>query len=445
MTARVPPAERPVKLPIRRLRPADMLFLIDALTALLLLWYFMPVAKQVGRSIFFAGAFGLWLVLAFCADRRWLSPLRKALPFLAAWFVIYIGNYLMGRSAMFFEYLLVMSVFFAPVFLYTFYEHTGQADKLRFFAVLSIVLLTVTAVTTLIGQLRFPNAARLISTGVKEYGVEDFSWMNIGNYGVAYGLMLLIIVLSGHVRRRARGVARLALAALIVFYLLVMYKMEFTTSLLLVVAGMAAALGLNGRRAAMAGIALAVFVLLAAAFSQFGGGLGGAVSDMIGSETIRERVEQLFSLFQGNVYGDLAYRGDYYMVSIRSVIANPLFGVGGYYGYDIASRGIGGHAELFDITARYGIIGLISMLCFFIAWFRELNGRLKGNPVIGSVRVMQGALLALASINVIFIASEIGAIVFFTVPALAYLRSPTAMLACAAPVEAGFPSGGVKT
>lgn len=445
MTARAASEDRAVRLPIRNLRPAGMLFLMDALTALLLVWYFLPVAKQVGRSVFFAGAFGLWLVLAFCADRRWLAPLRKALPFLAAWFVIYVGNYLTGRSTMFFEYLLVMSVFFAPVFLYTFYEHTGQADKLRFFAVLSILLLTVTAVTTLIGQLRFPNAARLISTGVKDYGVEDFSWMNIGNYGVAYGLMLLIIALSGCIRRRARGMARWALAALVVFYLLVMYKMEFTTSLLLVAAGMAAALWLNGRRAAMAGIALAVFALLMAAFSQFGGVLAGAVADMIGSETIRERVEQLFSLFQGNVYGDLAYRGDYYLISIRSVIANPLFGVGGYYGYDIASRGVGGHAELFDITARYGIIGLITMLCFFIAWFRGLNGQLKGNPMLGSVRVMQGAFLALASINVIFIASEIGAIVFFTVPALTFLRTPAASMAHAAPVEAGFPSGGVKT
>ncbi len=404
-------------IPVKETRPQWMLYLLDACTVLLLSWYLVPLVRGTIRAAGFAVLLGLWFVLSLFIRNSWMDTYKTGIWLLAIWVVVYVANFLLGRTNMFAEYLYVMVTAFAPVMLFVFYMQTEQADKLRIFLRIALVLFVFTGATTAIGQVVYPNSARFLSTGRVTAITAKYNEMNIANYGFAYSLMLLSIPLAAYAKTRAVPAHRLALYALVLFFFIVMLLMQFTTAILFAVAGIMLIL-LGIRRNVIILIGAVAFGSLALFF----------MSDILyisHNSPFGERINNILHLFQsGNLTGDLLLRTDKYWISIDTLLQHPLAGVGGYYGYNTADMGIGGHAEFFDMIARYGIIGTLPLVAFYAVFFNYVI-KLAWEPY--TQRAMKMVLLFLAVlsfVNVLYNGTEIGLTVLFIIPSFAVLERP---------------------
>ncbi len=68
---------------------------------------------------------------------------------------------------------------------------------------------------------------------------------------------------------------------------------------------------------------------------------------------------------------DEASRFEFYMVSAKTFVKHPLFGVGPYFKTKTVINGIGAHSSWLDYLAMYGIIGCLPLILFFIFYFRR--------------------------------------------------------------------------
>lgn len=409
---------------VQRVRPRDLRLLNDACAVVLIAWYLLPAFKIVARSEVFAAALGLWGITAFCIRRDWLSVKGSHIVPLALWYAVFALNFVFGRATLFGEYLFIMTVFFTPALLFHFYRRTEQADRIVFFSRLILALLCVTALTTLIGQFRYPIPSRTLSKGIESY-TALYSSQNIGGFGFTYGLMLYTVALAAFARNLGRGLMQVAHLALIVFFMAVIVKTEFTIAVALVALGVALALALKPRRAAVVALwvvaAALLAVLLFDALSPFMQGITAA----IGSNTIRDRVQDVIRfLSTGELGGDFALRADKYAVSVRTALAQPFLGAGAWYGYDTEAKGIGGHVELFDTLARYGLAGAVPLAWFLVANLRDTARLMRGAPMAAGMPAFFALFALYAATNTFFTSSEIGLVLFFAVPALAYWGSP---------------------
>lgn len=405
---------------VQRVRPRDLRLVNDGCTLVLLAWYLLPAFKNVARSPVFAAALGLWAVTAFCIRRDWLDLKGSRLLALAVWYVVFALNVVFGRATLFGEYLFIMTVFFTPAVLYHFYQRTGQLDRLRQFLWLSLGMLCVTAMTTLIGQFHYPIPSRTLSKGIQSF-TDLYSAQNIGGFGFTYGLMLYVIALTAFARSRRRGPGQIVLFALILFFVAVIIKTEFTIAVGLVALGVLLAMVLQPRRAVVVALwAVAAALALVLAFDVFAP-LALRFAAGIGSATIRDRVQDVLRfLSTGQLGGDFALRMDKYAVSVRTVLAQPLWGVGAWYGYDTEMRGVGGHVELFDTLARYGLAGFVPLAWFFVANLRDTARRFRGTAMAVGIPAFFVLFALYTATNTFFTSAEIGLVLFFLMPAMAH-------------------------
>ncbi len=64
-------------------------------------------------------------------------------------------------------------------------------------------------------------------------------------------------------------------------------------------------------------------------------------------------------------------RFEFYMVSLKTFLKHPLFGVGPYFKTATVANGIGNHSSWLDYLAMYGLLGCSPLIAFFILVFRR--------------------------------------------------------------------------
>jgi O-antigen ligase len=64
-------------------------------------------------------------------------------------------------------------------------------------------------------------------------------------------------------------------------------------------------------------------------------------------------------------------RFEFYMVSLKTFLKKPLFGVGPYFKTATVVNGIGNHSSWLDYLAMYGLIGCSPLILFLILVFRR--------------------------------------------------------------------------
>ena len=101
-----------------------------------------------------------------------------------------------------------------------------------------------------------------------------------------------------------------------------------------------------------------------------------------GNDWMQEKVDDLTALLKGNKitsYGSLSQRISLYGISIEtftSSFSNLILG-GGEKAYPVANNyyanlyGVGGHSELFDMLAEYGILGFILVITWLIHIYKK--------------------------------------------------------------------------
>ena len=228
----------------------------------------------------------------------------------------------------------------------------------RKFVFAVIVVYIITAITTLIGVLRYPGASRLLAADSLAY--LDFYPLNIGGFDFIYSLVLLHPLAVYFLRKTNRTVLLIAFS---VITLACITASEYTMALILYIISLLAymlPIGMNpvAAKRRMKNLVVACVVMIVfvpVIFSLL------SKIEFLGS--IGEKLFDISSLLQGETVqqeSGVAIRQNIYLKSWKAFLESPFIGTKLY-----GSPTVGGHSYILDTLGNWGIIGLVIALVLF--------------------------------------------------------------------------------
>ena len=240
------------------------------------------------------------------------------------------------------------------------YDHVAQEHKKKDLFYFIILCYALTAVTTIIGNIRYPMASRFLATG-DPLAVSLYTSQNIGGFTFAYELVLIIPLL---IYAFKNGVfSRWISAGLIILFGYAIIKAEYTMALLYFILSLILFLipRLTTRKIY---VIIAIFVILFIFSGDYIADLLRQLSRNVRSEIFSTRFEEIAAFFEGNDNADMgnaANRFERYKSSFDSFVNTGFMGIWGRAGYGR----IGGHSFILDIMGQFGVLGIVAMILMY--------------------------------------------------------------------------------
>ena len=232
------------------------------------------------------------------------------------------------------------------------------------YVTVTLVAYAITAVTTIIGCIRNPGAARILAT-IKTSNdpvLILFNWANIGGYSFVYSAVLLYPALIIAYKRRKIKLIFALIPTVLLF--MVSVQAEYALSLTLLV--FTSALFFIKRNLTQKGFfrLLIVFLVAVIFFSSVFITLMNYVGQLTGNEEITQKITAIFSgQDQLNSLEDNRY--SLYMYSVDLFLKNPLFGT-----FFSGNNVTGGHSFILDALAHYGLVGAALLFLMYRAIYK---------------------------------------------------------------------------
>ena len=266
---------------------------------------------------------------------------------------------------------------------------------LSFYPKVIVFALIVTMITTIIGCIRNPNAAReLASVNSADEISSAYDMMNIGGYSFVYYVVLLYpVLILMYKSKRIRLLPTILITIVILFT--VVYS-EYTTALLLFV--FSSVLYFTKRELSVRGIIFisVLAVLFALFFSGVIAGFLHWLADIIGSEAIADRLNALAGGKVG-LEASEDKRLELYLMSLNTFFAHPVFGM------FINKSGVeGAHSFILDNLAKYGLLGGFCMFYMYKRVFTRFFLPFKDRPGFGYIvwTFIQAIILSLVNTGI---------------------------------------------
>ena len=315
--------------------------------------------------------------------------------------------------------------FIVPLFLsisiYTYYLSVRDYEGLSRLVLFSLIFITITALTTIIGVQDNPMAARQIGGALQGHGeselVDKYQKMGIATFGFFSGLAFAspVIIASLKQKWKKRWKKRLFIAG-IILVCYAYFKAQYTTALLFALAGAIMALvgTKNKERAFIVACFLFALIFIIPKTSLINPIYN--ISGYLGSTFLQKRVHDLGEFIEEGEN----YRADRTHASIKlaripilikSIKENLLLGGGVNTG----------HNFWLDWFSEYGIIGLIP-------WVLIITQQMRFNLKIFSEDYKYYYLLSMFSFISFGFINNLGGshmylVVFIIIPGMFYLSS----------------------
>ena len=240
--------------------------------------------------------------------------------------------------------------------------------------VLLVTIIMLTCVTTTIGCINNPNAARVLATTATSQDPTAiiYDWQNIGGYGFVYSTVLLYPFMILAFKMKKLHIAFVVVFTALIYYMVI--QASYTYALMLLMMSMLLFfikrdITLKRFILLMVGFVLVVLlfrVAIAALFSWFG--------ELIGNQSMVDKVNAAF-LGKDAVDNFDDDRGALYQLSVDLFLKHPLLGslAGG-------SKVTGGHSFILDSFALYGLLGGALLVLMYVGIYRTFFLPLKGKP-----------------------------------------------------------------
>lgn len=258
-------------------------------------------------------------------------------------------------------YKLLLFVF--PVIIGYYILRYARSNISKFSRIL-VVALIITTITTSIGVVLYPSAARYLATVKSTNDPLNilYSWRNIGGYNFVYSIVLVYPLLILAYKKKVISCFMMVCSALGIFVMLILT--EYTTALLLFLISSVFIFFRRDITAKSVVITLIFGVLVVFIFNGFFSKLSLGLATRITSLSISERLIAI----SGGVAGVEA-SGDnriaIYKRSLETFFNHPL--VGTFLGkYDKT----GGHSAILDAMGRFGLLGLVSVISMYRMIYR---------------------------------------------------------------------------
>ncbi len=268
------------------------------------------------------------------------------IPFLAYQLLTYLTR---TSSLVIWGYSIML--FILPVTMGYYLMNQGKKHSIKLSKAL-LFWIFVTIVTTIIGLIRYPLAARILATFDSSQDAELilYNWNNIGGYDFVYTLVLLYpLLILAFKQKRISGIVT---AILSVSIGVVIVLSEYTIALLLFL--MTSVLFLFRRKLSLGNMTafIAIGLLMIIFFSDLFSGLLLWLADLFEDRAFfHERLTALAGGITG-LESSESNRLELYRESVSNFLKNPIFGTM----FSGRPSG-GGHSQILDALSNYGLVG----------------------------------------------------------------------------------------
>lgn len=388
----------------------------DIVMTILLIWLVCPYQIFFENWYLYGFLWGLWIISAFIADPAAFNYMVFSKYTLVAisWpisiFILSLMNWA-KFSPYQFTIVLVNSSF-------TYYAKGNYIKSLRLFVFVYLLYAIVISVFSIYQLQLNPEISRLLANSDKSI-TRKYAGPFMANFSFVNGVTLisLFLVFSFKVSRRKRTrVFSLLLIALAVFLLI---RAQYSIALLLFFI-FASIIVLFYSRGKNNNIKTVLIVFGVALIIPFAGIILQGIAELIPPGYVERRIRSLgIMLGLGGIQegSDLAERLNLYQLSLSTFFENFFVGVGGkYYG---ASGLVGGHSQILDNFAYYGILFGTQFIWYLVCSFKNGSVFLKNDfkriyKMIFIIYIIQCLLNTSYNEEMLFT-------IFFIVPALIYL------------------------
>lgn len=281
----------------------------------------------------------------------------------------------------------------APLLIgYYFTKHCDE-NKNALFSSFIFVLVAITLVTTIVGCMQYPGAARYLATVENTQAAQAvlYDWNNIGGYTFVYFAVLLhpLLILA-----YKKGKLKLwwALLGSLAIFALAIYS-EYTTALLLTLVTSLLYLFKKNFTAKQLLIFAVVAMTSILLFSELFADFLRWLADVVGSESIADRLEALAGGRAG-IENSEDNRIELYENSLKTFFHNPLFG-----SFLNGGKGIGGHSFVLDFMAQFGLLGIVVLFFMYKTMYQRFFTQYHGIEGYGYVLWIFIQALILSTIN----------------------------------------------
>ena len=305
----------------------------------------------------------------------------------------------------FFPYLLQRVLFWLGLIYYPYFRNVRQGE-VKILGKILIVFLFATMVTTLIGNIQYPNASRELARATKE---TLYVRHNIGGYGFIYGLVVLLPYMI-YIYKYQTGMLRTVGFAVSVLTVVVCVFSEYTLAVMIVIFEFLFEIGNKKMRKGKNIILLLMILVFFFLFRNHVAEFLLHIRDLSinrGLPSLAERIDNLRLMIMGNApIDDAQTRFSQYTSSFTAFLKNPI--VGNIDG----TEHLGGHSEILDILGGTGLFGF-SLFFILIAkhynHIKDFIGTDYWGPSIHSLIIF----IVIASVNTVLTSPFMGVCLFF--------------------------------
>lgn len=331
----------------------------DLLVILYFLHKLLPAVGHYMPGVIYFGIFALLFMLAF----NRIGIARK-INLLGNMSLLFLGALLECV-----RYVLTGCIMSGPMYLYgevqillfglavLAYDTASMEYKKKYLFWFVVACYAFTAITTIIGNIRYSIPSRLLATTDSADSALYLS-QNIGSFTFVYELVLITPLFIYMFKKNK--INKFLSIGLVILFGLTIIKTEYTTALLLFVLSMLLFFIPNLTNSKIF-TAMIVFVALLVFNSTYIADLFRYIGQNIESEVIATRFDEIAAILSGDDIvsaGNAGTRTELYKTSFNTFVNSNFAG-----GWNKASAG--GHSYILDTMAKFGVIGVFAIVVMY--------------------------------------------------------------------------------
>ncbi len=404
-----------MKIRIRKAIHIDVYTIFMLLSCIVVLFYFVPFMSGFLPSFIMFGILCILFFVIFLFNdwRNFRIFLVNSLCITLAVIVFMMKEYVDQGIIGIYSIALVFFPLFCAIFLIS----KKKYKQLKVLSYIALIGLTITAISTYLGVLLFPEMARTLAA-VSESDTEIITIstrLNIGGFDIVYCVILALPLYFIVIERFVKGKWAIEKSLKILVTLLIglfALKTQYTTAVLLLF--LSVFFVIIFRKVSIKGMAMVAFlaVILFGSFSDDFAKVLNHMAEVVSSESISMRLEELADTIDGGaVTGeDITERSKVYGKSVGEFLENPIIG-----NWDIKEgNGLGGHSTVLDLLAYTGSIGGLFIAYTIFKVEKYLLGTTKDDEKGKYIRIFFIDFLVLAVLNPVISGTFFA--LFFIVP-----------------------------
>ena len=313
----------------------------------------------------------LWLILAINDDKKifkeYFLSNKKMVILIYLWMMVSFVLYILQNKFMTSYEIKNIFRIAMNLLIFGYYLYYEDKKKLTIFLNISLIIILMIGINTIINLIKNPNLSRILSTANPEKYYDYVKVRFIGSFGFAYGLVFIIFsIIGSKIFNNGTKNKIIYIISVLILILTVIYE-QFTISIILL--GIAICLHIfrayNIKRLLLSAL---IFSLIFALFLPSLNKILKITAENIKHESISQRIYEISSFMESNNLEqtiDFKSRIEKYTCSIRTFLNDPL-------GLE-KEKEIGGHSELLDEYAKYGLIIASLTTLVFISYMKFIN------------------------------------------------------------------------